>query len=124
MADEFSAHDGAGLFQATIDGFQMGRSLEGLTTNHFPDLHWDPTAIQQCEARGDLWERTFGLVSVFWVLSKSGDEHMISVLIPKLEALESVLGDKDAGQLRDTISPRETLDEVWARHTAHLRQVE
>lgn len=121
MADRFSEHAGAGAFIATMDGFQTGRSLLGVSTNHFPDLHWDPTTIHQCEERASVHDRPTGLVSVFYIIEGSSDDHLIAVLIPKLEALTNVLGDKRSGDFQADITKKETLDEVWKRHTAHLK---
>lgn len=124
MADKFSAHEGAGLFQATVDGFQMGRSLKGISFSHFPDLHTSGDAILQCSSRGDDFDRSIPLVTMFYALEGSPDDHLLSVLVPKLEAMENVVGDREAGAVRDALAPRELLEQAWARHTAHLKGIE
>lgn len=121
LARRFREHHGAAAFVATIDGFQVGVSLDGAASVHFADLHWDPTAILQCEERPNEFTRTAGLVVVFYLVKGSVDEHLESVLIPKLEMLETALGDKGARSLRDDLGAKETLEAVWRRHTAHLK---
>jgi len=120
MAKAFSAHTGAGLFTATIDGFQTGVSLVGVNFNLYADLHWSADAINQTERRSMLYERRTGLVSVFYVLAGSTDDDVIAVLKPKLETLEVVLKDQIAGEYRELFSEKETLEEIFARHMAHL----
>jgi hypothetical protein len=78
-------------------------------------------AIYQCEKRADTFERLTGLISVFYILAHSGDEHMIAVLLPKLDTLWNVFGHQASADMKDTFTPRETVDEVWARHVAHLK---
>jgi hypothetical protein len=118
MAKAFSAHTGAACFTATIDGFQTGVSLGGVNFNLYADLHWSADAINQTERRSMLYERRTGLVSVFYLVAGTSDDDVVAVLLPKLETLEVVLRDGVAGEYRELLSEKETLEQIFARHMA------
>lgn len=121
-AKAFRAHTGGGSFCTTIDSMQVAVSLGGAKTNHFPELHYSPSAILQAKERlNEVGSR--GISNVFYVVEHSYDDKMLDVLLPKMRTLEEALGDRDAalfGAAHNEDRPEESLDDAVARLTAHL----
>ena len=117
LAKGFKAHHGAGVFVATIDGVRESISLFGAETVHFVDLHWSPSALMQAEDR-PYEPGVTGLTVIYYVVKGSVDEHVLSVVLPKVEHLQRLLDDQQADEMSLALREEEesrTLEEVKAR---------
>jgi SNF2 family DNA or RNA helicase len=120
MARAFREHVGAGAFVCTIDSVQVAVSLNGATSVHFADMHWQPSAMLQAEDR-PYEVGTTGLSIVYYVVRGSIDEHVEAVVLPKIGTLAHVVDEAGADQMRDALAgQKETLSEVFARLSAHI----
>lgn len=128
-AKEFREYDGPAVFVMTIDAFQVGVSLRGALTEHWVEVHHDPAACLQAEARpyepdpvtGKLDER--GLLINYYLVVDSIDEHRLDLLLPKIEALDAVVGSADAAAMTDAFATESFTDfaaSLLQRLTAHL----
>lgn len=131
-AKEFREYQGPAVFIMTIDAFQVGVSLRGALTEHWVEIHHDPAACLQAEARpyepdpetGKLDER--GLLINYYVVQSSIDEHRLDLLLPKVESLDAVMGDADAGAMMTAFEAEpfeQFATNLLSRLTAHLSSV-
>ena len=129
MGRAFREHRGAGVFVMTIDSFQVGVSLRGAVTEHWVDMHHDPSAMLQAEDRpyepdpktGEFDER--GLSLVYYVVKGTIDEHREARFLPKVDALARVTDEEGAVQLRGTMTKeeeKETLAATLERLAGHI----
>jgi len=121
-ARAFREHTGAGVFVATIDSMPGSLSLKGATSVHMTDFHTSPSAMEQAEDR-PFEPGSTGLSIIHYVVSNSIDEDLEAIVIPKFEAKDKLLSDENAQNVLAAfkqLSEEETMEEVWARHTAHL----
>lgn len=129
MGRAFREHQGAGVFVMTIGAFQVGVSLRGAVTEHWIDMHHDPSAMLQAEDRpyepdpktGKYDER--GLSLVYYVVKGTIDEHREARFLPKVDALARVTDEEGAVQLRATMTKeevKESLAETLERLAGHI----
>jgi len=114
MSRAFREHVGAGVFIATIDSVQVAVSLKGATTVHFADLHWQPAALLQAEDR-PYEVGTTGLAIIYYIVRDSVDEHIESIVLPKVKTLAEVVDEQGAADLRAALAgPQgtQTLNEI------------
>lgn len=124
MATKFVAHQGAGVFVATIDSLRDGGiSLAGATSVHMTDFHSSPSAMEQAEDRPNAVGIMQGLMIYHYVVKGTIDQHYESVLMPKFRVKDELLNDENAKNVISAFGPgdeKETVDAVWARHCAAL----
>lgn len=124
MAESFREHQGAGVFVSTIGVMQVAISLKGAASVHFVDLHFIPGAIFQAKDRAK--DHTRPLSVVFYKAMGTIDERLEEIVLPRVEMLTRLANEKQADALRNALvsaqAKKETLDAIWARHTAHLRK--
>lgn len=123
LAEDYRRHQGAACFIATIDSMPGSVSLKGVESTHMVDFHPDsPSAQEQAEERG--YEPGIpGFVVTHYIVKNSADEDFAAILIPKWEAKDRVMDDENAKDTLAVLSPKQdasTLEEIMARHTAHL----
>jgi len=121
MARAFQQHQGAGVFVATMDSMPGGVSLKGATNIHMTDFHTKAGQMAQAETRVDADKAKIHITH--YVVKNSIDEHFEAVVIPKFEAQDKLTNDENAQHMLSAFrlpSEEETIEEVWARHTAHL----
>lgn len=125
MCEAFREAEGPGVFVATIKAMQVALSLKGAQSVHFIDLDYVPGAMFQAE------DRCFdpdgkGFVVYYYQVRGSVDEDIVAAVRERIEMLDAMTNDAEANALRaafDSVKMREeTLDAIWARHTAHLRE--
>ena len=118
MAQAFREWTGAGAIVATIDSMQVALSLKGAASVHFADLHYDPSALLQAEDR-PFDEGIGGLTILYYIVRGTVDEHVISVVIPKMETLEQVVSERGATEFREALVGKrddsQLAEEIWAR---------
>ncbi len=121
QAQAFREWTGAGIFIATIESVPVAISLKGAQSVHFADITFDPASLLQAEDR-PYEVGTNGLAIVYYVVEKTIDEHVIELVLPKMEMLESVMAESAAtdftGAFRHKLSPEEMAEEIWARMEA------
>ena len=99
QAQAFREWGGAAVFVATIDSVPVAISLKGAQSVHFADLTFDPASLLQAEDR-PYEVGTNGLTIVYYVVEKTVDEHVVQLVLPKMETLESMVKEKAAGDFR------------------------
>lgn len=118
---EHLASGGVGIWVSTIDAAAEGVKLFGATTVHFADLHWIPIMIEQAASRPD----GYGAPPIFvyyYVLEDSIDRDIEAVVLDKFLTIQKLDENSRAREIREAFhGPQETVDEIWARHVAHLR---
>lgn len=125
QAEAFREWQGAAVWIATMDSVPGMISLKGATTVHFLDLHHDPTTMLQAEERS-YEEGTTGLAVQFYIAAGTIDEHAVAILLPKLEQLEAIMRDKNAGDLRVSlggIREEDMAQAIWDRLMSSLDKV-
>jgi SNF2 family DNA or RNA helicase len=95
----------------------MGISLAGAASVFFADLHVEPATLLQAEDRA-LVHGIGGLDVEYFVVADTVDEHVVSIVMPKMEQIEVAMGDEEAGAFRAAFTPEVVADEVWARMAA------
>lgn len=122
-ARAFVEHQGAGVFIATIDSMPGGLSLRGATCVHMVDFHTSPSAMEQAEDR-PYEPGSTGLSITHYAVKGSIDDDLEAIVIPKFQNKDKLLNDENAQHVLQafniTESEEETIEEVWARHCAHL----
>jgi SNF2 family DNA or RNA helicase len=121
QAQAFREWTGAGVFVATIDSVPVAISLKGAQSVHFADLTFDPASLLQAEDR-PYEVGTSGLTIVYYMVEKTVDEHVVGLVLPKMETLESMVKERAAGDFRAAFGgvsdPDAMAEEVWARMEA------
>lgn len=118
-AEAFRAHEGAAVFVATLDSIQVAISLKGAQSVHFADLHYEPAALLQAEDR-PYEPGTKGVTVLYYVVAGSIDQHVVDLVLPKMEVLEAVGRDAQAGEFAGAFKSADEGDlaeAIWARHT-------
>lgn len=122
LARAFREHKGAAVFVATIDAVQVAVSLNGATSVHFADLHYQPAALLQAEDR-PYEPGTTGLVINYYIVKGTVDETVERIVLPKMATLETAMRESGAAAFKNTFAdPVEQLAAVWARLTAHISE--
>jgi len=118
QAQAFREWPGAACFVATIDSVPVAISLKGAQSVHFADLVFDPASLLQAEDR-PYEVGTNGLAIVYYVVEKTVDEHVVELVLPKMEMMERVMSESAAtdftAALRGNVSPEAMAEEIWAR---------
>lgn len=118
QAQQFREWPGAAVFVATIDSVPVAISLKGAQSVHFADLVFDPASLLQAEDR-PYEVGTNGLAIVYYVVEKTVDEHVVELVLPKMEMMERVMSESAAtdfsAALRGNVSPEQLAEEVWNR---------
>ena len=117
QAQAFREWQGSGAFVATIDSVPVAISLKGAQTVHFSDLTFDPASLLQAEDR-PYEVGTTGLTIVYYVVEKTVDEHVVGLVLPKMEMLSKVVNETTAGDFKDAfanVDPDAMAEEVWKR---------
>lgn len=126
LSKGFRAHSGAGAFVATIDAVQVSVSLFGATSVHFVDLHWSPAAMFQAEDR-PYEPGCTGLTIMYYVVRGSVDEHVLTVVLPKIEHIQSLMDDEQADEaavaLRNHEEDELTIEEIMLRVASMVSDV-
>lgn len=121
QAQAFREWTGAGAFVATIDSVPVAISLKGAQSVHFADLTFDPASLLQAEDR-PYEVGTAGLTILYYVVEQSIDEHVVGLVLPKMETLEAVVKEGAAGDFRAAFTgmsdPDAIAEEVWKRMEA------
>lgn len=121
QAQTFREWTGCGIFVATIDSVPVAISLKGAQSVHFADLTFDPASLLQAEDR-PYEVGTSGLTIVYYVVDKTVDEHVVGLVLPKMETLENVVRESTAGDFRAAFGgeadPEVLAEEVWKRMEA------
>lgn len=117
IADAFVRHAGAGFVVCSMGSVPGAISFKGASTVHFADLHHDPATLLQVEDRA--YEiGTTGLSIIYYVVAQTVDEHVVGVVVPKMEQLERAVGDSAARDFATVFGAKQTdasADEIFAR---------
>jgi hypothetical protein len=122
LAREYRAHNGGGAFVTTVDAMQVGISLKGAASVHFAELHYSPAALLQAEDRPYEVGIT-GLTIVYYIVKGSIDEHVEKTVLPKFETQVKLTDEEGAKEVKTALCGKQTeqtVEEIWARLTAHL----
>ncbi len=123
QAQAFREWPGAAIFVATIDSVPVAISLKGAQSVHFADLTFDPATLLQAEDR-PYEVGTNGLAIVYYVVEKTIDEHVIELVLPKMEMLENILRETTASDFTaafgSKLTPEQMAEEIWARMEANI----
>lgn len=129
LATAVRRHPGAGALIATMDSMPESISLgpwtdyingqeveqEGVTTEHYAQLHYLPGPMFQSENRPYL-KNTSKLHIIYYIAKGTADERIEHLVLPRIETLEKLAGEQDATALLGTLEKKEeTLKELWAR---------
>ena len=121
QAQAYREWTGSAAFVATIDSVPVAISLKGAQSVHFASLTFDPASLLQAEDRS-YEVGTTGLTIVYYIVDKSVDEHVVSIVLPKMEAMETVAQESAAGAFRVAFGakpdPAVVAEEIWERMTA------
>lgn len=121
QAQAYREWPGAACFVATIDSVPVAISLKGAQSVHFADLTFDPASLLQAEDR-PYEVGTSGLTIVYYVVEKTVDEHVVELVIPKMQTLENVVKESAAGDFREAFhgvsDPDAMAEEIWKRMEA------
>jgi len=115
LAAEFREHRGAGCIIATMDSMPESISLFGATTEHYAQLHYLPGPMVQSENRPYLMN-TSRLHILYYIARGTIDERVLADVLPRIEAMDKIAGDKDAASMGLTLEKKqEALKDMWAR---------
>lgn len=122
QAEEYRKWNGAGVFVATINSVPVAISLKGACSVHFADLVFDPAALLQAEDR-PYEDGIGGLTILYYVVKNTVDEHVVQLVLPKMETLENVAKESTAGDFKrafrdGAVSPEAMMEEIWNRMEA------
>lgn len=123
QAQAFREWVGAGAFVATIDSMPVAISLKGAQSVHFADVTFDPASLLQAEDR-PYEVGSGGLTVVYYVAERTVDEHVIELVLAKMETLENVVNEAAAGEFRQAfnggaaMNEEDLAEEVWRRMEA------
>lgn len=123
QAQAFREWVGAGAFVATIDSMPVAISLKGAQSVHFADVTFDPASLLQAEDR-PYEVGSGGLTVVYYVAERTVDEHVIELVLAKMETLENVVNEVAAGEFRQAfnggpgVHEEDLAEEVWRRMAA------
>lgn len=120
QAEAFRNWTGAGVFVATINSVPVAISLKGAQSVHFADLTYDPADLLQAEDR-PYEVGTTGLSIIYYVVDKSVDEHVVNLVLPKMETLSTMVNETTADNFRNAFSgmdPEQMAEEIWQRMVA------
>lgn len=128
MAETFQAHDGAGIFIASIDAFQKGVSLASridehpTSSVHFLEFHASPMAMLQAEDRP--YEPGSKGLSVFYYIARGTiDDRIERLLIPKVEAADAIEHDEEAASMGVALKPNAgpvDIDDIIEQLCGHI----
>lgn len=125
QAQAYREWTGSAVFVATIDSVPVAISLKGAQSVHFASLTFDPASLLQAEDR-PYEVGTTGLTIVYYVVDKTVDDHVVSIVLPKMEAMEVVTKEGAASDFRVAFGakpdPVEVVEEIWARMSAAALQ--
>jgi hypothetical protein len=124
MSQEFCAWSGAGVFVGTVGAVGQGLSFKGVDSIQFWELCWSAGQLRQAESRGDEPGKP-KVDIVYFVLRKSVDEHIESVVLSKLDTQVRMTDDPDAEEVKVALGggpASNNVDAIWERLTAHLRE--
>lgn len=115
IAKEFRDHDGGGCIIATMDSMPESISLYGASVEHYAQLHYLPGPMVQSENRPYLKE-TSKLHIIYWVARETIDEKVLADVLPRIEAMDKITGDSDAGSIGLVLEKKqEALSDMWSR---------
>lgn len=121
QAQAFREWTGAAAFVATIDSVPVAISLRGAQSVHFADITFEPASLLQAEDR-PYEVGTNGLAIIYYIVEKTVDEHVIELVLPKMEMLESVMKESAATDFSvafgSKLSPEAMAEEIWNRMEA------
>lgn len=83
-------------------------------------LHWSPGTLRQAEDRA-YGKDVRGLHSCYYVAEGTADVDVEQTVLPRLDAMAGVVGDEEAGEIRDTLNTGkevESFDDWISRLTA------
>lgn len=126
LVDAFVAHEGAGVFVATIRSMPGSISFQGKLTGsvHMVDFDTSPGTMDQAEDRG-FQPGVTGYTILHYVLKDSVDDDLAQVVLPKFRMKDQLLNDENAANVLAAFNGEdETCAEVIARLTAHLAEVD
>lgn len=121
LAATFRKHKGASALIATMDSMPESISLFGATTAHYAQLHYLPGPMEQTENRPYL-EATARCHLIYYVAKYTVDEHVLRILLPRLEAAAKIAKNKDSGAIQKSLDQqkKESYLEVIARLTRRV----
>jgi superfamily II DNA or RNA helicase len=107
VVDDYMAHPGPCLLVGTGDAFGEALNLHDTDALLFVMLPWTPGQVRQWEGRvARLGQKR--PVTIYYVIAEGTvDEHVASLLIDKMPAVESIAGDKELGAARSVIAGTE-----------------
>ena len=123
LGAEFRRHTGAACWIGTIDACAEGLDLSGAMSVYFLEVAHEPYKVRQAEMRAFLPGATRGLAIYYYGVRDSVDESWISKLVPRLEKLDAIAGDRDGIDLANTLRgelAEISAAEILADLTAHI----
>lgn len=129
--EAFQEHDGAAIFVASIDSFQVGVRLHSLAENHpvtsvhFAEYHSSPLAMAQAEDRPFL-PGVGGLTVYYYWARGTIHDRVFAHLIPRIEDADVLAHDETAAEMYAAMVKKEseTQDEIFARLTADIDELD
>lgn len=122
IAKEFRDHEGPAAYVTTIDAGEVNTNLVGAKLLIYFEIHHLPASNRQVGFRPRL-PGVVSLTYLFLAVRDSIDEIRALDMVPKLETLELLSGDKEAPEMRakmEELSCPLSEEEQIARLTAHL----
>lgn len=120
QAQAYREWPGAAVFVATIDSVPVAISLNGATSVHFADMTFDPASLLQAEDR-PYEVGTTGLTILYYVVDRTVDDHVVSLVLPKMEQMERMTGEQAANDFRAAFGAIPDMDkladDIWQRMT-------
>lgn len=121
QAQAFREWKGAAAFVATIDSVPVAISLNGAQSVHFADLTFDPASLLQAEDR-PYEVGTTGLTIIYYLVTGTVDEHVLQLVLPKMEQMETMTSEAGANEFRTAFGAIPDLDAladtIWQRMEA------
>lgn len=121
QAQTYREWTGSAVFVATIDSVPVAISLKGAQSVHFADLTFDPASLLQAEDR-PYEVGTSGLTIIYYVVDKTIDEHVVQLVLPKMEQMETITKEQAANDFRAAFGAIPDLDalaeDIWKRMEA------
>lgn len=129
LADAFCRWHGAAAFVVTEDSVQVAVSLYSkdpdhpTTAVHFADLHDQYGALHQAEERPYEKGLNKGLAIVYYIVKGTIDEHIESIVLPKVALAARLADEGEAEEMRAALAAadkKESSSEILDRLCAHL----
>jgi SNF2 family DNA or RNA helicase len=104
IVDDYMKHPGPCVLVGTMQAFGQSINLDDTDAAFMVMLPYTPEMLRQAEGRFVRLSMTRAVVIYYVIAEATVDEHIASILIEKLPAVEEIADDKELGAARGVLS--------------------